>query len=252
MLTPAAGSITQGFHAVASPGHPQHLAIDYGWGNGRAVRAAAAGVLSYDQTPGYGLRATINHGALITPTTVTRYAHLYTGTHPAGPIAAGAVIGQMGSSGSFASFVHLHFELLLNASVGLKKVDPTAYMTALAAEQTTPLPPPTPEDTDMKLVNSPLGFYSLYTANGFYVIGEQANADKVYRALNDLGSAADLNYLSSILYGPRWQWNATTGGWQPTLPSVLPTAPTAAPATPIDYAALAKAVNDDAAERMKA
>lgn len=111
-------------------------------------------------------------------------------------------------------------------------------------------PDPIEEDTDMKLVFSTLGFWSLYTANGFYVIGEQANADKIHRALNGAGNAADINYLNSILYGPRWQWNAATGGWQPTLPSVLPQPAVAGPGaiTQANIDAIAKQVEANLAD----
>lgn len=83
------------------------------------------------------------------------------------------------------------------------------------------VPPPNEDGADMILANSPLGFYSLWTSEGFYVVGNQEAADKVYRCMHNGGSISDINFFNSILAGPRWSWDAKLGALQPNLPSVL-------------------------------
>lgn len=80
------------------------------------------------------------------------------------------------------------------------------------------------EDHGMYLKQSSTGFYTLFTDNGMYVIGDQANADKVWRCLNGGQSIADINYLNGVLLGARWAWDAGTSSLQPNQPSILATA----------------------------
>ena len=99
LLRPSVGRVTQPFSS-------SHRAIDFGWGNGRIVRAAAGGEISYDVDPYYGRRLTIWHS----PTDATRYCHLASATVKTGRVDPGQEIALMGNTGSYAVFVHLHFE----------------------------------------------------------------------------------------------------------------------------------------------
>lgn len=131
---PAKGRVTQGYSL-------SHRALDFGWGNGTIVYAAAAGTIGYDWTPGYGNRLTINHGSLIQANTVTRYAHLASMKVKSGKVVKGQPIAVMGETGSYPTAVHLHFELLVGTGVRLAKIDPSSYFLDQSGGGTTPIPP---------------------------------------------------------------------------------------------------------------
>lgn len=129
LLRPSTGNITNGYRSEsAGPGKPIHLAVDFGWGKGKYVVASMPGVLTFDKSSGYGLRATIAHP----DGSFTRYAHLESGS-PERPVSMGEVLGVMGDTGTLAKGVHLHFEWIVRGS----KRDPTPYFV-------TQLPKPTP------------------------------------------------------------------------------------------------------------
>lgn len=99
LLKPSVGRVT-------GPFTPNHLALDFGWGNGKTVRAAAVGVVRLAQHEGYGLRIFIDHSEDV----VTEYSHL-AGRHvrDGQRVEAGEIIATMGDSGSYPDGVHLHF-----------------------------------------------------------------------------------------------------------------------------------------------
>lgn len=137
LLRPSAGNITNGYRAEsAGPNKPVHLAVDFGWGNGKSVVAAQPGVLTFDTSNGYGLRATIAHP----DGSFTRYSHLASGS-PERNVSIGEVIGVMGQSGTLPKGVHLHFEYIVR---GVKR-DPTPYFVNS--------PPSTPPETPERSVD---------------------------------------------------------------------------------------------------
>ena len=116
---PAAGRVTQPFSST-------HRALDFGWGKGRTVRAAAGGEISYDVDPYYGRCLTIWHSS----TDATRYCHLASASVKSGRVEAGEAIAVMGNTGSYAIFVHLHFELWHEGV----RIEPVFTTTASAGE----------------------------------------------------------------------------------------------------------------------
>jgi len=184
LFRPAKGRVTQAFG-------PSHRAIDFGWGAGRTVRAAADGVASIDSTPGYGLRVSINHGGLITRTTVTRYAHL-AAVDPSvlrdPNVRQGQAIATMGNSGTFAKFVHLHFELLLNVGPGLARLNPSSYFTSTAGGTVTPIH--SRKESDMYIIEAPKDVAPF--GRRFALIGPNG-----YQLLTDLAAAAEIRGLGA-------------------------------------------------------
>ena len=140
---PANGRLTQGYSN-------SHRALDFGWRDGTTVYAAAAGYVSWDWTAGYGNRLSINHGTLIQPSTVTRYAHLHSMRMKSGWVIQGQPIGTMGETGTYPEGVHLHFELLVGSGIRLARVDPSPYLTDTSGGK--PIPIPNQKDDDMKIL----------------------------------------------------------------------------------------------------
>lgn len=130
---PSPGRITQEYS-------PSHRGRDYGHGNGLQVYAAQSGnIVAAREVYGYGNRIVIDHGNGIS----TRYAHLSSMlVSPGGIAGRGQRIGSEGSTGSYASGVHLHFEVLVNGV----KVNPAPYFSSSAGGGVTPIPP---EEDDM-------------------------------------------------------------------------------------------------------
>ncbi|MPZ74837.1 MAG: peptidoglycan DD-metalloendopeptidase family protein [Nitriliruptorales bacterium] len=90
--------------------YPGHGGVDWNWGVGaddlgRPVAAAAAGIAHTKYHSGYGYYVDVDHGG----GWVTRYAHLLSGGRAEGPVAQGATIGKVGSTGRSTS-PHLHWE----------------------------------------------------------------------------------------------------------------------------------------------
>jgi len=90
-----------------------HAGIDIGAGMGTPIRAAKAGeVIFAGSYSGYGNAVIINHGGGFT----TLYAHQSRlGTRDGASVAAGEVIGFVGSTGH-STGPHLHFETRVNGS----------------------------------------------------------------------------------------------------------------------------------------
>lgn len=138
MLRPSPGNITGPYTAT-------HRALDFGHGHGYEVVAAHGGFLRLDRSPGYGLRASVVDGNRI-----TRYAHLATSSKKT-TIDEGDWLGEQGSSGTFAKYDHLHFELLQRVGSGFAKVNPTHLLTSPAGGTGSPIEPETEYPT-MKLI----------------------------------------------------------------------------------------------------
>jgi len=142
---------------VTNPFSPAHKAIDFGWGNGKQVYAAASGTARLSADRYYGLRIFIHHE----DGTKTEYSHLnsrlaYDGEH----VTQGQQIAVMGNSGSYAIFVHLHFALW----VAGKRVKPTFGGTTPASPNK-----PTPirsKDIDMFVIRAK--YYYLIDARGAF------------------------------------------------------------------------------------
>ncbi|MEX0590511.1 MAG: M23 family metallopeptidase [Xanthobacteraceae bacterium] len=100
-----------------------HTGVDFRGEPGDPVRAAAAGkIVQAERNGGYGLIVEIDHGNGI----ATRYAHLSSlAVEAGGNVAAGALIGRVGSTGR-STGPHLHYEVRLNGD----PVDPQKYLRA--------------------------------------------------------------------------------------------------------------------------
>lgn len=102
-----------------------HPGIDYDGETGDAVVASGSGTVAYAGTApsgysGYGQMVLIEHGDGI----VTLYAHLSRlAVKPGMPVAAGDLVGAIGTTGSVTGS-HLHFELRL----GGRPVDPAGWI----------------------------------------------------------------------------------------------------------------------------
>jgi murein DD-endopeptidase MepM/ murein hydrolase activator NlpD len=145
-VQPVAAPIWQGFRP---PSNPSHQGVDLGAARGTPIHAAAAGTVvtvlcnaslygqpygcDQDGSPtvlGCGWYVDIHHAGNI----YTRYCHQ--GHRPTvnvgDQVAAGQVIGNVGSSGN-SSAPHLHFEVHLGGQDPATAVDPVAFMAAHGA-----------------------------------------------------------------------------------------------------------------------
>jgi len=96
-------------HLFPSPAF--HAGLDFKGPVGAPIFAAARGTIAFvGQRPGYGNCVEIDHGNGL----LTRYAHM-SGfrAHAGEPVAAGQLIGVVGSTGR-STGPHLHFEVRLN------------------------------------------------------------------------------------------------------------------------------------------
>lgn len=100
-----------------------HDGVDFGAPEGAPVRAAAAGTVVFaGPRGGYGTTVLVDHGGSL----ATLYAHLSAvSVAPGAVVAAGQVIGAVGSTG-FSTGPHLHFEV----RVGGVPVDPLVGLPA--------------------------------------------------------------------------------------------------------------------------
>lgn len=179
---PSPGAITSPFgQRVGS----FHEGIDFGWGNGWNICAAAAGTVRHSGPGGiygarYGNLTVIDHG----PGVQTRYAHQSRmHVRPGIELPMGELIGVQGGSGAKGPNTydpHLHFELLINGV----RVDPMPYFSGTASDTPIIIEPDKEEDT-MKIINAADGSGSyLVTDNG--VVGilalTQANIWRLQQA----------------------------------------------------------------------
>lgn len=144
LVKPSPGRIVQGFgpRPKPTPTSPAtHYGIDYGWGNGKQVVAAAPGVVRTTGSAGaYGNRIIISHDGLFE----TWYAHLSVISVREGQrVQAGTPIGVQGATGNVTG-VHLHFELRYSGVA----IDPQPYFTDTAGGGVTPIDPGQPTEED--------------------------------------------------------------------------------------------------------
>lgn len=119
-------NITSGFGYRRDPfnGHgAMHAGIDFKGATGSPIFAAADGRVSFaGWKSGYGQTIEITHGNGM----LTRYAHLSRiGVKVGQPVAAGATIGGLGSTGR-STGPHLHFEVRIND----RAVNPRPFLEA--------------------------------------------------------------------------------------------------------------------------
>ena len=143
-VAPVRAPLVSGFRTAQRPGHD---GVDLGAARGTPVRAAAAGTVAVVRcnvvpvshgcdrdgspaTPGCGWYLDIVHPGGV----VTRFCDLL--TRPAvvegQPVAAGQVIGLVGSSGH-SSGPHLHFEVHLGGHSAATAIDPVPFMASNGA-----------------------------------------------------------------------------------------------------------------------
>jgi len=139
-VAPVSARVTSGYR---TPARPNHEGVDLGAERGTEIHAAAAGTVTVatcnirpashgcdqDGNPkieGCGWYVQLDHGSRIS----TVYCHmLHRPTVAVGqPVAAGQVIGLVGSSGN-SSAEHLHFEVRLNGA----PINPVPFMAAQGA-----------------------------------------------------------------------------------------------------------------------
>ena len=118
--------LTSGFGVRVDPfmrTPAMHTGIDFRAEHGAAVRAGGAGrVVGAEAAGGYGNLVEIDHGHGVT----TRYAHLSSIAVAAGQeVAAGAIIGRVGSTGR-STGAHLHYETRVDGA----PVDPQRFLRA--------------------------------------------------------------------------------------------------------------------------
>ncbi|MEO7854286.1 MAG: M23 family metallopeptidase [Rubrivivax sp.] len=101
-----------------------HAGVDFAASAGAAIRAAAAGTVSFAGFhPAYGWMVEIEHGNQLT----TRYAHASSLKVTRGQLVrAGDTVASVGSSGR-STGPHLHFEVLRQG----QPIDPRLYLSAL-------------------------------------------------------------------------------------------------------------------------
>lgn len=134
MASPVPGVESSGFGWRRDPINRRgkfHKGTDFRADRGTPVYAAGAGVVGFTgRQHGYGKVIYIDHGGGV----VTRYAHLHKiEVEPGTLIAAGARIGQVGSTGRTTG-PHLHFEVRLQG----RAVDPSLAMHVAALQRTDP------------------------------------------------------------------------------------------------------------------
>ncbi len=100
-----------------------HAGLDFKGGHGSAIRAAAAGRISFvGRQSGYGNTVEVDHGHGI----ITRYAHLSGYVARLGDVVTpGQLIARMGSTGR-STGTHLHFEVRVNGNA----VNPRRFLEA--------------------------------------------------------------------------------------------------------------------------
>lgn len=123
---PVAGemSVSSTFGARVDPftrGYAMHTGLDLRAETGEPARATAAGrVTIAEYNGGYGNMVEIDHGHGL----ATRYAHLSAyGVSPGQWVAAGAVVGRVGSTGR-STGSHLHYETRIDGEA----VDPQRFL----------------------------------------------------------------------------------------------------------------------------
>ena len=146
---PSPGSITSPFgkRTPGRVGSTYHRGIDFGWGNGWTIFAAAAGrVIWTRSTGGFGNLVKIDHGG----GNQTWYAHTSRYLVSEGAqVSAGQAIAVIGNTG-IGTGAHLHFEYRINGT----PVDPMPYFTTTASGTTTT---PIEEEEDMMKIIAPYG-----------------------------------------------------------------------------------------------
>lgn len=116
LVLPARGVVTSGFGHREHPvtGRQRlHAGIDIGAPTGRAVVAAAAGIVAFaGEVSGYGQTVIVDHGGGVT----TLYAHQSAIDVAVGAsVAAGQRLGRVGSTG-LSTGPHLHFEVRVDGA----------------------------------------------------------------------------------------------------------------------------------------
>jgi murein DD-endopeptidase MepM/ murein hydrolase activator NlpD len=124
--TSAEADLTSGFGMRIDPftrGPAMHTGLDFKADHGTTARATAAGtVTAAEYSGGYGRMVEIDHGNGLS----TRYAHLSTiAVQPGQKVAAGAVVGRVGSTGR-STGAHLHYETRIDGT----PVDPRRFLRA--------------------------------------------------------------------------------------------------------------------------
>ena len=211
---PARQNPNNGFDGTPPPGG--HRGLDYGWGSGDGIYAAAPGVVEsvYGDggwNGGWGDRISIRH----TPRAVTTYNHWAVGSCQVSPgqsVSDQQALATMGETGNTQG-EHLHFELYIDGD----RVDPTPYFTEDL---------PGSDGSGVGGVSAPSGWtvgetdftgsYGLNELNGarWYVIEPSTDDGKTIWAIaNQYGvDLASVASLTAKVAGSKWSGQLLQGG----------------------------------------
>lgn len=188
-----------------------HWGTDWGWGQGKAVRAMLGGTIVEIRTlSDYGLIVKINHGRDASGAVVeTRYCHLASyssGMKVGDTVFEGQQIGIMGSSGSLTTTVHLHSELWLNNV----RQDETKYTFVPAGQ---PVPPVTDQ------MGKHMRHLLLYTSANPNLWIEIDFLDRTYAILKDFELEMVANDVKAgrrydVISDPAWGKNFGNGQYR--------------------------------------
>jgi murein DD-endopeptidase MepM/ murein hydrolase activator NlpD len=108
---PVTGPVIRGFDPPDNPYGSGHRGIDIATAFGTAIRAPAAGVVTFSGKVGGQLFITLDHGDGLSST----YSWLSsTGVHKGDHVSRGATIGATGTGHPGSSVAHLHFGVKLD------------------------------------------------------------------------------------------------------------------------------------------
>lgn len=241
---PSPGNITENFgpRPKPTPTSPAiHYGIDFGWGNGTAIYAAADGVVTSTSYSGaYGNRTVVNHGDGIE----TWYCHQSEQAVKAGdPVKRGQHIGTQGATGNVVG-MHLHFELRIKGVA----VDPAPYMTSTVGLNLTDLPavPPSP-DLEPFGDTMPSLFHLVTTTGNQAFIYQGAASQQIIS--DAFALAIEKGYGIKRIQVNEYDWNAISSTWGADLAALARTVGATSSASGLTVDDIAKAVNDEADHR---
>lgn len=265
-IKPAAGFISSGFgrRNIGGGASTNHLGTDIGCGVGTAVVASAAGTVVFaGESAGYGYLVIIDHGNGHR----TYYAHLsYISVRYGQQVAQGQAIGasggKKGAPGAGTSTgPHLHTEHRINGVAH----DPLPFWTAAATASTgKPIQIKEHDMADRYVVRESDGSQAIFGALHWFDFSDGNRAEITARQMcpdQVIAGRAIPEKLSAHEFQINWESYCDRisstksrlglGAGSGAVAIDYDELAARLQNTPIDYATLARAVNDDAARRMR-